>query len=152
VLEPGSEKASSGPQKSGQTGRWFFAFGARASAIADSAAGHRNPAYGTGRPHYLSGVYLARVVGRVVATVKQDTLSGITLQWLQPITAKGASIGKPLVAVDRVGVGPGEVVYYITSREAALTLDKPFAAVDAGIVGKVDFVDLGTERLLGERE
>jgi len=43
-------------------------------------------------------------------------------------------------------------VYYITSREAALTLDKPFAAVDAGIVGKVDFVDLGTERLLGERE
>jgi ethanolamine utilization protein EutN len=97
-------------------------------------------------------VYLARVVGRVVATVKQDTLSGVTLQWLQPITAKGVSSGKPLVAVDRVGVGPGEVVYYITSREAALTLDKPFAAVDAGIVGKVDFVDLGTERLLGERE
>ena len=97
-------------------------------------------------------VYLARVVGRVVATVKQDTLSGVTLQWLQPITARGASTGKPLVAVDRVGVGPGEIVYYITSREAALTLDKPFAAVDAGIVGKVDFVDLGTERLLGERE
>ena len=97
-------------------------------------------------------MYLARVVGRVVATVKQDTLSGVTLQWLQPITARGASSGKPLVAVDRVGVGPGEVVYYITSREAALTLDKPFAAVDAGIVGKVDFVDIGTERLLGERE
>jgi len=97
-------------------------------------------------------VHLARVVGRVVATVKQDTLSGVTLQWLQPITARGALTGKPLVAVDRVGVGPGEIVYYITSREAALTLDKPFAAVDAGIVGKVDFVDLGTERLLGERE
>jgi ethanolamine utilization protein EutN len=97
-------------------------------------------------------VHLARVVGRVVATVKQETLSGVTLQWLQPITARGASAGKPLVAVDRVGVGPGEVVYYITSREAALTLDNPFAAVDAGIVGKVDFVDLGTERLLAERE
>ena len=110
------------------------------------------PSYGTCCPHYLSRVYLARVVGRVVATVKQDTLSGVTLQWLQPITARGALTGKPLVAVDRVGVGPGEIVYYITSREAALTLDKPFAAVDAGIVGKVDFVDLGTERLLGERE
>jgi ethanolamine utilization protein EutN len=97
-------------------------------------------------------VHLARVVGRVVATVKQETLSGVTLQWLQPITARGASAGKPLVAVDRVGVGPGEVVYYITSREAALTLDNPFAAVDAGIVGKVDYVDLGTERLLAERE
>ena len=97
-------------------------------------------------------MHLARVVGRLVATVKQDTLSGVTLQWLQPITATGAATGKPLVAVDRVGVGPGEVVYYITSREAAMTLDKPFAAVDAGIVGKVDFVDLRGERLLKERE
>jgi ethanolamine utilization protein EutN len=89
------------------------------------------------------GVYLARVIGRVVATVKQDTLSGVTLQWLQPLSASGDRAGKPLVAVDRVGVGPGEAVYYITSREAAMTLDDPFAAVDAGIVGKVDWVDRG---------
>ena len=53
---------------------------------------------------------------------------------------------EPFVAVDRIGVGPGELVYYITSREAALTLDQPFAAVDAGIVGKVDRIDLGGER------
>ena len=96
----------------------------------------------------LRAMQLARVVGRVVSTVKQDTLSGVTLQWLQPVNARGASSGKPLVAVDRVGVGPGEVVYYITSREAAMTLDNPFAAVDAGIVGKVDHIDLGGERLL----
>lgn len=87
------------------------------------------------------GVYLARVIGRVVATVKQDSLAGVTLQWLQPLSASGDREGKPLVAADRVGVGPGETVYYITSREAALTLDDPFAAVDAGIVGKVDWVD-----------
>ena len=90
---------------------------------------------------------LARVVGRVVSTVKQDTLSGVTLQWLQPTNARGADAGKPLVAVDRIGVGPGELVYYITSREAALTLDQPFAAVDAGIVGKVDRIDLGGEQI-----
>ena len=96
----------------------------------------------------LRAMQLARVVGRVVSTVKQDTLSGVTLQWLQPVNARGASAGKPLIAVDRVGVGPGEVVYYITSREAAMTLDNPFAAVDTGIVGKVDHVDLGGERLL----
>ena len=93
---------------------------------------------------------LARVVGRVVSTVKQETLSGVTLQWLQPVNSRGANAGKPLVAVDRVGVGPGEVVYYITSREAAMTLDNNFAAVDAGIVGKVDHIDLGRERLLGD--
>ena len=93
-------------------------------------------------------VQLARVIGRVVATIKQDTLAAVTLQWIQPVSTSGADAGKPLVAVDRVGVGPGEVVYFITSREAALTLDEPFAAVDAGIVGKVDWVDVGAERRL----
>ena len=94
---------------------------------------------------------LARVVGRVVATIKQDTLSAVTLQWIQPVSTTGADAGKPLVAVDRVGVGPGEVVYYITSREAALTLDEPFAAVDAGIVGKVDWVNVaGARRLIAD--
>ena len=93
---------------------------------------------------------LARVVGRVVSTVKQDTLSGVTLQWLQPTNARGKETGKPFIAVDRIGVGPGELVYYITSREAALTLDEPFAAVDAGIVGKVDHIDLGRETIAAE--
>ena len=97
----------------------------------------------------LRAMQLAKVVGRVVSTVKQETLSGVALQWLQPLNARGANAGKPLIAVDTIGVGPGEVVYYITSREAAMTLDNPFAAVDAGIVGKVDHVDLGGERLLG---
>ena len=91
---------------------------------------------------------LARVVGRVVATVKQDTLSAVTLQWIQPVASSGADVGKPLIAVDRVGVGPGEIVYFITSREAALTLDNTFAAVDAGIVGKVDWVDVAGEQRL----
>jgi ethanolamine utilization protein EutN len=93
-------------------------------------------------------VYLARVIGRVVSTVKQDSLAAVTLQWIQPVSTEGASAGKPLVAVDRVGVGPGEIVYFITSREAALTLDDPFAAVDAGIVGKVDWLDVRGARLL----
>ena len=91
---------------------------------------------------------IARVVCRVVATIKQDTLAAVTLQWIQPITTRWVDTGKPLIAVDRVGVGPGEVVYFITSREAALTLDNPFAAVDAGIVGKVDWVDVGGAKLL----
>jgi ethanolamine utilization protein EutN len=93
-------------------------------------------------------VQLARVIGRVVSTVKQETLSAVTLQWVQPVSSAGVAVGRPLVAVDRVGVGPGELVYFITSREAALTLDDPFAAVDAGIVGKVDWVNVAGKRLL----
>lgn len=90
---------------------------------------------------------IARVVGRLVATVKQDTLAAVCLQWIQPVTTAGAKNGKPLVAVDRIGVGPGELVYYITSREAAMTLDNPFAAVDAGIVGKVDWLEVDGHRI-----
>jgi ethanolamine utilization protein EutN len=93
---------------------------------------------------------LARVLGRVVATVKQETLASVTLLWIQPLTCDGSTTGKPMVAVDPVGTGPGEVVVYITSREAALTLREPFAAVDAGIVAKVDWCDVGRGRTLAE--
>lgn len=93
-------------------------------------------------------MHLARVLGRLVSTVKQQTLTAIPLQWIQPITASGDSAGKPIVAVDRIGSGPGDVVVYITSREAAMTLEDPFAAVDAGIVAKVDWCNLGQERTL----
>jgi ethanolamine utilization protein EutN len=93
---------------------------------------------------------LARVLGRVVATVKQETLGAVSLQWIQPLTARGQAWGKPLVATDPIGSGPGEVVVYITAREAALTLPNTFAAVDAGIVAKVDWCDLPGERTLEE--
>lgn len=93
-------------------------------------------------------MHLARVLGRLVSTVKQQTLTAIPLQWIQPITASGDSAGKPIVAVDRIGSGPGDVVVFITSREAAMTLDDPFAAVDAGIVAKVDWCNLRHERTL----
>ena len=55
----------------------------------------------------LRAMHLARVVGRVVSTVTQDTLSGVTLQWLQPVNARGANAGKPLIAVDRLTVPAG---------------------------------------------
>jgi microcompartment protein CcmK/EutM len=90
-------------------------------------------------------MYLARVVGRVVATVKQDNLAGQPLQWIQPVDAEGNVRGSAIVAVDPVGLGPGELCYYITSREASLTLRETFAAVDAGIVGKVDELSLETD-------
>ncbi len=87
----------------------------------------------------------------MVATVKQETLSGVALQWIQPLTAHGAEAGRPIVAVDCIGAGPGETVFFVTSREASLTLREQFAAVDAGIVGKVDWVNVdgGRESLEG---
>lgn len=95
-------------------------------------------------------MFLARVIGRVVATVKQDTLSGQPLQWIQPVTAAGKEHGKPIVAVDPIGLGPEELCYYITAREATLTLWETFAAVDASIVGKVDRIDRAPRTAHGE--
>ena len=93
---------------------------------------------------------LARVIGCLVSTVKQESLEAIPLHWIQPMTAAGVDAGGPIVAVDRIGSGPGDVVVYITSREAALTLDNAFTAVDAGIVAKVDWCNLRDERTLLE--
>ncbi|OFW54898.1 MAG: hypothetical protein A2146_03535 [Actinobacteria bacterium RBG_16_67_10] len=87
-------------------------------------------------------MYLARVVGRVVSTVKQDTLHAIPLQWLQPVDAAGEDRGGPVVACDTFGLGPGELCYYITAREASIALWKLDVAVDAAIVGKVDRLDV----------
>jgi ethanolamine utilization protein EutN len=87
-------------------------------------------------------VFLARIVGRVVSTVKQDTLHGITLQWLQPVDAALRDRGAPVVAADTFGLGPGELCYYITAREASIALANLNVAVDAAVVGKVDRLDL----------
>ena len=88
-------------------------------------------------------MFLARIIGRVVSTVKQDTLHAVPLQWLQPVTAKGEDKGAPIVAADTFGLGPGELCYYITAREASIALWKLDVAVDAAVVGKVDRVDVG---------
>ncbi len=87
-------------------------------------------------------MYLARIVGRVVATRKQETLASIPLQWLQPVDASGKDRGAPVVAADTFGLGPGELCYYITAREASIALWKLDVAVDAAVVGKVDRIDL----------
>ena len=74
--------------------------------------------------------------------MKQDTLAAQPLQWIQPVDAAGKNHGNAIVAVDPIGLGPDELCYYITAREATLTLWETFAAVDASIVGKVDRIDV----------
>jgi len=87
-------------------------------------------------------MFLARIIGRVVSTQKQDTLRAVPLQWLQPVNAAGEPKGPPVVAADTFGLGPGELCYYITAREASIALWKLDVAVDAAVVGKVDRLDV----------
>ncbi len=62
------------------------------------------------------------------------------LMLVQPINANYEETDEPIVAVDTVGSGPGEIVYYITASEAVLPLPVNFAPVDASIVGIVDSI------------
>jgi ethanolamine utilization protein EutN len=83
-------------------------------------------------------MYLGRVIGTIWATRKYESVTGYKMLFVQPINAKLISTGEPLVALDTVGAGPGEIVYYITSCEAVIPLDVDMAPVDASIVGIVD--------------
>jgi len=87
-------------------------------------------------------VYFAKVIGTIWATRKDENLKAFKLQFLQPLNAMRESVGDPVVAVDTVGAGPGETVFYITAREAVIPLPVPMAPVDASIVGIVDRIDV----------
>jgi microcompartment protein CcmK/EutM len=83
-------------------------------------------------------VLLARVVGTVVATRKDPGLTGIKLLLIQPLRTDRTSAGKPLVAVDSVGAGAGEDVFYVRGREASFPFLPDDVPADAAIVGIVD--------------
>jgi microcompartment protein CcmK/EutM len=85
---------------------------------------------------------LARVLGEVVATIKDANLIGSKLLVVQPIAADGSDVGRTLVATDSVGAGVGEHVFFVRGREAAFPFYPSEPPTDATIVGIVDHWDL----------
>lgn len=84
---------------------------------------------------------LARVVGEVVATRKDANLTAIALLLIQPIDARGDDVGRPLVATDSRGAGPGEHVFFVRGKEASFPFDPGETPTDAAIIGIVDHWD-----------
>ncbi len=84
---------------------------------------------------------LGRVIGNIWATRKYETVKGYKLQLVQPINSLREDIGDPIIAVDTIGAGAGETVFYITSSEAVIPMDVDMAPVDAAIVGIVDSIN-----------
>ena len=85
---------------------------------------------------------LAEVTGTVVASIKYEGLEGVKLLIVQPLDRDRKPVGRQVVAADAVAMaGPGELVYVVESREAALACPVPFVPVDHAIVGIVDRVD-----------
>ena len=81
---------------------------------------------------------LARVLGEVVATMKDANLEGMKLLVLQPLLASGQPAGRTLVALDSVGAGVGENVFFVRGREAAFPFYPVEPPTDATIIGIVD--------------
>lgn len=89
---------------------------------------------------------LARVVGTVVSTQKTQQITGMKLLIVEPVDARTlAPTGKPIVAVDGVGAGEGEVVLYVSGSSARLTERTKDRPVDATIMAIVDFVEVDGE-------
>lgn len=85
---------------------------------------------------------LGKVIGTVVATMKDEHLAGITLLLVQPLAHDRQPAGRPIVAVDSVGAGTGEHVFFVRGREASLPFHPRPVPTDANVVGIVDHWDL----------
>jgi len=87
-------------------------------------------------------LFLGKVIGNVWATEKYPTLHSFKLMFIQPLNAEMIAIGDPIIAVDTIGAGPGEIIFFITASEAVIPLPVDSAPVDASIVGIVDTINL----------
>ena len=86
---------------------------------------------------------LAKVVGSVVATRKEESLSGLKLLLVRPVDEEGREGASVLVAADAVGAGPGELVLIAAGSSARQTLATDKRPVDAVVMAIVDSWDVG---------
>jgi microcompartment protein CcmK/EutM len=85
---------------------------------------------------------LGRVIGNVVCTIKHPGLTGQKLLIVQPLDRQGRHKGRALVALDSVGAGVGETVYWCRGREASFPFLPAEVPVETTIVGIVDSVNI----------
>ncbi len=85
---------------------------------------------------------LGRIIGNVVCTVKDAALEGHRLLIVQPIDRRGRDRGRAFVAIDAVGSGAGETIYWCRGREASFPFLPNQTPTEATIVGIVDTVNI----------
>ena len=81
-------------------------------------------------------MYLGKVIGRVVASVKNEGLAGKKLLLIRRLPN-----GPAVVAIDAVGAGAGETVYVCRGREAAFAFKPDEVPTEAAVVAIVDTID-----------
>ena len=88
---------------------------------------------------------LGKVIGNVVATIKNSRYEGARVMVVQPINPDGTARGNTMLALDSVDSGAGDMVIVVQEGWGASTAatGEPGAAIDSAIVGVVDFVTEG---------
>lgn len=81
---------------------------------------------------------LARVIGTVVSTVKNEALDARKLLIVQTLNADLEETGKPLIALDSVGAGVGELVFWCRGKEASFPFKREDTPTDCTIIGIID--------------
>jgi microcompartment protein CcmK/EutM len=81
---------------------------------------------------------LARIIGTVVSTVKNESLRGRKLMIVQTVDAHLKAKGNPMIALDAVGAGVGELVFWCRGKEASFPFKRDETPTDCTIVGIVD--------------
>ncbi len=87
-------------------------------------------------------MFLGKIVGTAVATIKTADLTGVKLLVVQPLDKYLEPIGNLQVTADATQAGVGDIVFMVRAREAALSLEKTFVPVDLAAIGVVDTVDV----------
>jgi len=84
-------------------------------------------------------MYLGRVVGCVVSTMKDPNLLGQRLLVVQPLSPQLEPTGKRQICCDCTGAGAGELIYWVRGKEASFpfTEEPPFDTTVVGIVDEV---------------
>jgi ethanolamine utilization protein EutN len=87
---------------------------------------------------------LAKVIGNVVATQKNQRYEGARIMLCRQITPEGKELNNTLLALDSVSAGEGDVVLIVQEGWSASTAStgKSGAAIDSAIIGVVDYIDL----------
>ena len=83
---------------------------------------------------------LGRITGKVWATKKEPSLHGLKLYVMQPLDYHQVPQGSPLIAVDAIGAGEGEMVFWVAGADATLAFEGRTIPSDATIIGIVDSV------------
>lgn len=86
-------------------------------------------------------MFLAKVVGKIVSTTKDEGLNGKKILIIAPIDMNGAVTGKEIVSIDSVGAGIGDQVLVTEGSVSMYAFGENHISIDSAIVAIIDTIE-----------